>query len=403
MNYILLHKDTPVAKIVFSDANIFDSVAGFYNRDLMPPGTRSDDSLINGRFRTWIEQRFLPPVRSHRTVLLKTLNCIKVEQLFQYCHGLSLNDCYWLKPESKLDLKPFFDDINLFENPDNGFVSSILMTGKSGSIKPNVLSPDFTLTGNNDKTWKYENDGIYLYKCGRKEFDYLDVANEVISSHIAKSLKLNHVEYEITDFEEKRIFSKSKCFCDINTEFFPFSLLSTDKGFVGKKGIMDFIKNNNLKRDLDKILVLDFLMSVVDRDFTNIGFLRDSNTFEVKGLAPVFDNGYSLWCDYRKNPIGSIDEAKTFDSSHERQIDIVDNFDFVDFDFLKTIPVLISSIYRNFNISVDVQNQICDEYMKNLKKLGKIISSKADKSRINNVAVSGDIELSTTTSGGFGF
>lgn len=77
---------------------------------------------------------------------------------------------------------------------------------------------------------------------------------------------------------------------------------------------------------LSKILTLDMLILNEDRHFHNLGIVRKGNKFYE---APVFDNGFSLLCDYSRYPtflserewIESIDTiaALPFSGSFELQ------------------------------------------------------------------------------------
>ena len=43
------------------------------------------------------------------------------------------------------------------------------------------------------------------------------------------------------------------------------------------------------------MLATDYILANTDRHLGNFGFLRDSETLEWKGLAPIYDSGTSLW------------------------------------------------------------------------------------------------------------
>ena len=127
------------------------------------------------------------------------------------------------------------------------------------------------------------------------------------------------------------------------------------------------------QKDLDKLLIHDYILSVVNRDFSNIGFLRDSNTLEIKGLAPVFSGGCSLWYDYKESGIGKIDEARTFDSSHEHQIKLVKDFDGIDIYGLSTFIFELRRAYEHFDgIDNVTANKIVDEVSKRIENIQKM-------------------------------
>ena len=53
----------------------------------------------------------------------------------------------------------------------------------------------------------------------------------------------------------------------------------------------------DVREDVEKMLVVDYLMANFDRHWNNFGVLIDSESREWLRAAPVFDTGESLWCD----------------------------------------------------------------------------------------------------------
>ena len=47
----------------------------------------------------------------------------------------------------------------------------------------------------------------------------------------------------------------------------------------------------NIVRAMDEMLVVDFLIANEDRHFNNFGLLRNPETLEWIGAAPIFDSG----------------------------------------------------------------------------------------------------------------
>lgn len=43
------------------------------------------------------------------------------------------------------------------------------------------------------------------------------------------------------------------------------------------------------------MILLDFIMANTDRHYNNFAFLRNSNTLEWIGLAPIYDTGTSMF------------------------------------------------------------------------------------------------------------
>ena len=73
------------------------------------------------------------------------------------------------------------------------------------------------------------------------------------------------------------------------------------------------------------MLVLDYLIVNEDRHQNNFGVIRNADTLEYLGAAPIYDSGTSLWFDKPTAMIRA--DAKTickpFKTSHEEQIGLV--------------------------------------------------------------------------------
>jgi hypothetical protein len=87
------------------------------------------------------------------------------------------------------------------------------------------------------------------------------------------------------------------------------------------------------------MLALDYLIVNSDRHFNNFGVVRNAESLDWLGPAPIFDSGTSMWHDqfsYRINP--SMDApSKPFNTKHSAQVRHVTSFDWLDFSALRGI------------------------------------------------------------------
>ena len=90
---------------------------------------------------------------------------------------------------------------------------------------------------------------------------------------------------------------------------------------------------------LDKMIVLDYLIANEDRHLNNFGLLRNAETLECLGFAPVFDSGSSLGYDKLNAEIRANKNitCKPFKKRHEDQLKLVS-----DFGWIKTRKTAIS-------------------------------------------------------------
>ncbi|GHU59881.1 hypothetical protein AGMMS49975_28020 [Clostridia bacterium] len=79
----------------------------------LPIDLRMSDDLIF-RLNDWVERRTIPVNRHHMEAVLSALNLENRFDILLYCHGLSLNDTFWVQAEYE-DLD--FDKINFYDNP----------------------------------------------------------------------------------------------------------------------------------------------------------------------------------------------------------------------------------------------------------------------------------------------
>lgn len=91
----------------------------------------------------------------------------------------------------------------------------------------------------------------------------------------------------------------------------------------------------------------DYLMANTDRHFGNFGVIRNVDTLEWIGPAPVFDSGTSLWHDKLTRAITSLSEAETkpFYAKASRQMKLVSDFSWIPFEDLRNIGNDVREIF----------------------------------------------------------
>ena len=73
------------------------------------------------------------------------------------------------------------------------------------------------------------------------------------------------------------------------------------------------------------MLAADYILANTDRHLGNFGFLRDSETLDWKGLAPIYDSGTSLWQMTLTRAISAdaMVPAKPFETSQQSQLKLI--------------------------------------------------------------------------------
>ena len=151
-----------------------------------------------------------------------------------------------------------------------------------------------------------------------------------------------------------------------------------DEGRVMLSELNDWWLNRSIPASRDGIReALDFLISNEDRHYNNFGFLRNAETLEWLGTAPVFDNGTSLW--YNTPHIGSNVESKPFRSTHAGQIKLVNDFTWFDADKLDGIGEEIKDIFETSDrVDETRRSQIALEVTDRCRRLDNICRSVND-------------------------
>lgn len=239
-------------------------------------------------------------------------------------YGMSLSDGWWLRPaESPIT----WDDVNGFDHPFSSFLN-----GQTA-----LYSPDFCTNGNLPKFWQMKEGIRYLYKEGNEETE-TEAYNEVIASNLLDILNLPHIPYtlEHRDFlGKRRAWSVCPAFTSKQVEYIPaWYIWDAVSDTEGKGPYIHFLRClkevglGGIQKDLDHMLAFDFLINNTDRHYGNFGFLRNIETLEWIGMAPIFDNGNSLWFDPRDIPRLLGQPARPFwDEQMEQFSKLTDFFD----------------------------------------------------------------------------
>lgn len=411
MDIILMHKNNPVAKLIFTDGGYFSKLEGFYNKDLMPPGTRVQDMMAQQRLKNWFDMRCVPKERENYIKLISEAGINTNEQFYFRNNGLGLNDCYWIRTMESMDTNIVWEDVNFFQNNYSDYVGQILIDPSYKAFSKNFNSPDLVTHGTTMKRW--EQDPITLkstlIKFGTDKYDGNEVFIECAASEIAEALGVNHVKYYLVEREVAggyMLGCACENFCSENAEFISAQYLMVEPGNVGKNGMLNYAKRIGEKKNIDKMLVFDYIISNPDRNVSNFGFLRDADTFDSLGLAPLFDHGKSLWIDYATNGVNKSEESKPFESIHSKQIELVDDFSWIDFDRFELIDFKIGQCLKQSTIPENIQEQIVKAVLKRINNLKEIASKKNSQ-----IPVKSDMKESTTpskitlseSSEGFGF
>ena len=254
-----------------------------------------DLTLTNEGIIKWLRKRVIPKNRAFVDEILKTLgfSVNNVKGIIDVCMGLSLNDSYWIVPEG---FKGSFKDYNLYENRFSKALSLVAYTEVGQSQEAFSTSPELTTQGMLRKAWRFiEGDGIYLYKGGTEGGANTgkEPYSEYYACQIAEKMGLNAVSYELENWKNI-LASKCKLFTDIDTAYVPIGQIVKGGGIPACLKYYENI-SKEAAESFKSMLVFDSVIYNEDRHFGNFGILRDNKSGKVIGMAPIFDNGLSLF------------------------------------------------------------------------------------------------------------
>ena len=347
MKCVLMHKRIPVAEIELDEVSGFiQKIGAVFAPEHLPVGVIPRQGRIDrAEFNDWWTERSIPASRSGVREALETLEISNTKMLLVRCLGLSLSDQYWILPDGA-DLQ--WEQINFFENPFSEDIGDVLFGGNKKANALDFSSPDSTSDGNLKKRWKIIDGKRCLIKGGSNPYRQQPF-NEVIAAGIMERLGIPHVPYTIT-WNQEAPYSVCEDFITAETELVPaWRIIQTQKKrndvsayrhFVncaealGIPGVVPF---------LDRMIVLDYIIANEDRHLNNFGAVRNAETLEWLGMAPIYDSGSSLGYDKVAAEIrrASNVTCKPFKNRHEDQLKLATDLSWIDFDRLSDVRQLI--------------------------------------------------------------
>ena len=353
MRYMLMHKCFAVAELVFDETTgSIIKIGTVYDRDRLPVGVterngKADRFLLN----EWWRNRSIPDTRQGIKDALYALEINNTQVLPLRSYGLSLSDSYWILPESS---NINWYDLNFFDNAFSEDVGDVLF-GREKNIETfDFNSPDNTTDGYLRKRWKIANGKRCLIKGGSNPFRQQPF-NEVIASKIMDRLGIDHVPYSII-WEDGEPYSVCEDFVTRDTELISaWRIMQTQKKDNSSSVYQHFVNcckslgAPDVVPALDRMIVLDYIIANEDRHLNNFGLLRNAETLEWLGFAPIYDSGSSLGYNSLLSQIHTEKNitCKPFKRRHEEQLKLVTSFDWIDFSKLSDAGDMVREVFSD--------------------------------------------------------
>lgn len=372
-----MRKDEPITSLeIDSTGSIVKYPNNIERLDIAPLAYRGDQNWI----KQWWNNRAIPKTRSGFIQKLFEKENIDTKQYLHKNLGLSLTDYYWVKPVgSRLTWK----EVNLF---DNDFKEDLFVElNESFATKGNLtLSPNSSLQGDIEKTWKIVNGERVLIK-GNLDYSSEESINEVLASLIHKKQGYNNfVDYSLIKIRDRKYAYGCCCkaFTSQDKELvtaWDIISSSNSKGSKYEIFIDECLKHGmdekQLYADLDYIFVTDYILSNRDRHMNNIGVLRDANTLEWIRLAPIYDSGKSMYVGmnvptFKTDMING--EVNSFCNTELGMLKLVKNKEVVDVSKLPSETEVMDLYSKDSKISEERKNDLINLYRTKIEKVKKI-------------------------------
>ena len=268
-----------------------------------------------------------------------------------------------------------WEDVNFFDNEFSDDIGDVLFGTSTKSSGFDFYSPDNTSDGNLKKRWKIIDGKRCLLKAGSMPYRQQPY-NEVIASIVMDRLGIEHVPYRVINIGNEP-FSICEDFITKDTELVSAYRVLQIRGKENHEN--DYLHYINTCKEIgvdisaavDDMIVVDYIIANEDRHFNNFGLLRNAETLEWIGAAPIFDSGTSLWFDRSEDQIKNAEiKCKPFKKHHSEQIKLVSDFSRYDFTKLDGIENDIREVL--IDQKTERVELICEEVRNRIDVLQKM-------------------------------
>jgi hypothetical protein len=382
MEYTLMHKNVAVAEVeIFEDTGTILRTLSLARPEHLPVGIRlsPQGKPETKSLNDWWVGRAIPASRSGLREALQTLQISSPALLLTKCFALSLSDQYWVRPSNK---QIAWTNVDFFENEFSEDVGNALF-GRAPGGDLDLMSPDNTSDGWLKKKWVIA-DGKRLLLKGGSGPAYQEPLNELLATAILRRLGVAHAPYSLT-WDDGQPLSVCEDFITPQTDLVSaWYIRETGKkpGHISEYqhflARCDALSIPGARESLDRMMAVDFLIVNADRHYNNFGAVRNAETLEWIGLAPIFDCGTSMWHNQYTHMIRPRAEqnSKPFRSKHSGQIELVTDFSWLDFAALRGVDEEYSEILRESPFIEDNRrNVLCRALRERIKLLEQTVGT----------------------------
>ena len=354
--YFLMHKDMRVCLMeITEDGNIANVRKNEAASEHFPLGGQ----MNNMKFHEWWHDRAIPKTRHGAKTALQKLGYTSTNSALVNNLALSLSDCYWIQPR---DENLTWKDVNLFTNDFvDSFGEITINRDYIIDLRKETRFNCATSQGELQKKWCIDKSGRRYMIKGNYGQSYQQSLNEIFTTNLHQQQNFNkYTPYSLVKLQVENNLEGLGCMCyDFCSEeiecISAWELLQTTKLKQNESYYYPFKKiclnlgmpEQEFNDFIDYQIMTDYLISNTDRHMNNIAVMRNPDTLELLGFAPIFDSGNSMFYNIPYENLSKIkfNEIKThsFIEKECKLLQYVKNRSLVDINKAK----MDFSIYEN--------------------------------------------------------
>ena len=367
--YLLMHKNVQCGLIAINRDD--GTIAEFSpeNKKYIPFLGNSDRKNIN----TWWKYRAVPGSRRDMQEVIRRAGCETNYEYLAKNLALSITDTYWICP---IDLVLSWEEVNLHRLAE--MKHDVVVFHNATSYDPNA-----SLGGQMNKYWDMRGETPVLTKIGYESFGQQSV-NEFFATevHSRQAADIPFVTYYAKASDDNAILSCCDAFTTDIIEFIPaYQVLRSRKLKSNRSDCDQFIdicEENGINREVmqrfvDYMILTDFAISNTDRHLQNFGILRNADTMELIGPAPLFDSGNSMFYkDKALRPLSRVElldrKISSFHEAEEKMLKHVADRSVIDMSRLPSADE-VKEFYISYGIPEEKAGFIAGSYSNKLGML----------------------------------
>ena len=356
--YALMHKNDVCGSLVIDDETGSLRVYKDNGSGLSPFLGNADTR----RMKHWWEGRAVPASRKMMQEVLKQAGCANTKMYLAKNLALSMTDSYWIRP---LDLDLKYEDVKLSNM--NLFSDNKVPYHNATSYDSNAA-----LGGQMEKYWDIKTNFPTLVKESYKYFGQ-QAMNEAFATylHDLQETAIPYVSYLVGHTEDNGLYCRCDAFTSDSVELVSaYEVIEGSKQQNDKSVYDNYIRicaelgieEQQIRNFMDYQTLTDFIISNTDE---HLGILRDSNTMQYLGPAPIYDSGNSMFFKdslFSQTRLSLLQQSITsFYDSEEKMIKNIKNRHVVNMDLLPTIEETIA-LYTSYGFPEERAITIANNY-----------------------------------------